>query len=55
MGGSDFVLVCNKKFKIIFRIGMLLRYLPVLNQKKVILGSQSKTRRELMEAQVLTW
>lgn len=32
---------------------MLLPYLPVLNAKKVILGSQSKSRRELMTATVI--
>lgn len=31
---------------------MLLPYLPILNKKKVILGSQSKTRNELMKSQV---
>ena len=30
---------------------MLLPYLKVINNKKVILGSQSKTRNELMQAQ----
>ena len=31
---------------------MLLPYLEVLNQKKIILGSQSKMRNELMQTQV---
>jgi hypothetical protein len=31
---------------------MLLPYLPVLNEKKIILGSQSKSRNELITTQV---
>jgi hypothetical protein len=31
---------------------MLLPYLPVLNNKKIILGSQSKSRKMLVTAQV---
>lgn len=34
---------------------MLLPYLKVLNNKTVILGSQSKSRNELMTAQRLTY
>jgi len=30
---------------------MLLPYLPILNKKHVILGSQSQSRKELMDAQ----
>jgi len=31
---------------------MLLPYLEVLNSKKIVLGSQSKMRNELMQVQV---
>jgi len=31
---------------------MLMPYLPILNKKKIILGSQSKSRRFLVTAQV---
>jgi hypothetical protein len=34
---------------------MLLPYLPVLNNKRVILGSQSKSRNELVQAQRLKY
>lgn len=32
---------------------MLMPYLPVLNKKRIILGSQSKSRKFLVTAQVL--
>ena len=34
---------------------MLLPYLKVLNKKKIILGSQSKTRKELFDAQRIVY
>ena len=34
---------------------MLLPYLKVLNSKKIVLGSQSKTRNELMQTQRLKY
>jgi hypothetical protein len=34
---------------------MLLPYLKVLNNKKIILGSQSKTRKELLNAQRIVY
>ena len=34
---------------------MLCPYLKTLNNKKIILGSQSKTRNELMQAQKLEY
>ena len=34
---------------------MLLPYLPILNEKAVILGSQSKSRRELVDIQRLKY
>ena len=34
---------------------MLLPYLKVLNDKKIVLGSQSKSRNELMQAQKVSY
>jgi len=34
---------------------MLLPYLPILNSKHIILGSQSKSRNELVQAQRLKY
>lgn len=34
---------------------MLLPYLKVLNKKKIILGSQSKSRKELFDAQRIVY